>query len=515
MGRKLTQEEFLEKAINKHGDKYDFSKSVYIHSKQKLSVFCITHQKDFYVSPNHLLKGSGCPYCGGTKKLTQAEFIRKAIEIHGEKYDYSLVHYKNYDTPVKIICKEHGIFSQKPHAHLNGHGCNICGGSNPYSTEDFITSAKKVHGNKYDYSKVDYNNTKSKVEIICKKHGSFWQSAEGHLNGYGCKKCSGNYIPLTVEFIIKAKEIHNDLYLYDKVNYLSAHKPVTITCKFHGDFQQTPHTHLKGSGCYLCSILKKKNPNSLPKSKSLTEDFIRKARIKHGNKYDYTKVEYINNKSKILIKCPVHGWTEQIPNSHLKGLGCPQCSNEETAKKNRKGKGFFITKAREIHGNKYSYTTTIITSMRNKTKIICKKHGEFEQAAYAHLRGQGCPKCKESNGERIIRVFFERNKIKYIYQKKFEKCKNQSYLFFDFYLPKYNLLIEYDGEQHFKTTRGKTFGGQKGFEKRKLNDQIKDGFALKEGIRLLRINYNQMKEIESILVENLKKQIPLLTIADL
>ncbi|BDX38892.1 hypothetical protein CYCD_22470 [Tenuifilaceae bacterium CYCD] len=187
-------------------------------------------------------------------------------------------------------------------------------------------------------------------------------------------------------------------------------------------------------------------------------------------------------------------------------IGCPKCANEETAKKNRLNLNEFLEKAIEVHGNKYSYKSTIITQSRSKIKISCKKHGEFEQAAYAHLRGQGCPKCKESQGERIIRVFLEKRKIKYIYQKNFNDCKNQSYLFFDFYIPSRNLLIEYDGEQHFKITRGDTFGGEVGLEKRKINDAIKNQYALTKKINLLRINYRQLSKIEDILSKALEEK---------
>lgn len=504
MGKLLTQDEFIKRALERHGDKYDFSRAIYIHSKQKLTVFCNKHKKDFFLSPNHILKGIGCPHCGGTKKLTQEEFIEEARKIHGDRYDYSKAIYKNYETKVEIVCSIHGSFFQRPHRHLDGGGCSSCGGSKPLDTNEFIKRAIAIHGNEYDYSKVIYSNTKSKVEIICKKHGVFFQSAGGHLNGYKCKKCSGNDTPTTSEFIEKANLIHNGYYTYDKVEYKSAHSPVIITCKLHGDFQQTPNSHLKGSECSLCSLLKKKNPTNLPKSKSLTEEFIKQGQLKHGyKKYDYSKAIYLNNKTKVTIGCKLHGWTHQFPNGHLKGVGCAKCANEETAKQNRKDITYFLEKAKEVHGKKYSYKQTTFVRMRNLTTIICKKHGEFQQAAYAHLRGQGCPKCKESQGERIIRVFLETHKLKYVYQKKFEDCKNQSYLFFDFYLPKQNLLIEYDGEQHFKTTRGNTFGGEVGFEKRKINDAIKTTYAKTKNIKLLRINFRQLKDIEQILTQEL------------
>jgi hypothetical protein len=503
MGKLLTQDEFIKKATARHGEKYGLSKSLYIHSKQKLTVTCLIHG-DFLISPNMLLKGIGCPDCGGTKKLTHQQFIENAKQTHGDRYDYSKTIYKNYETKIEIVCNIHGSFFQTPHRHLDGGGCSSCGGSKPLDTKEFIKRAIAIHGNEFDYSKVIYSNTKSEVEIICKKHGAYMQSAGGHLNGYKCKRCSGNHNPTTLEFIEKANLIHKEYYSYDKVEYKSAHSPVTITCNLHGDFRQTPNSHLKGSECSLCSLLKMKNPTNLPTSKTLTEEFIKQGHLRHGHKkYDYSKAIYLNNKTKITIGCKLHGWTQQFPNAHLKGVGCSKCANEETAKQNRKDITYFLDKAKEVHGKKYSYKQTTFVRMRNLTTIICKKHGEFQQAAYAHLRGQGCPKCKESQGERIIRVFLETQRTKYVYQKNFGDCKNQSFLFFDFYLPKQNLLIEYDGEQHFKTTKGNTFGGEVGFEKRKINDAIKTSYAKTKNIKLLRINFRQLKSIEQILSQEL------------
>ncbi len=504
MGKLLTQKEFIKRASERHGNKYDFSKAVYIHSKQKLTVFCNKHKKDFFLSPNHILKGIGCPDCGGTKKLTIEEFIDEARKAHGNRYNYSKVIYKNYETKVELVCSIHDSFFQRPHSHLDGGGCPSCGGSKPLDTNEFIKRAIAIHGNEYDYSQVIYTNTKSEVEIICKKHGVFFQSAGGHLNGYKCKKCSGNHTPTTSEFIDKANLIHKGYYTYDKVEYKNAHSLVTITCKIHGDFQQAPNSHLKGSECSLCSLLKKKYPKNIPNSKSLTEEYVRQAKIKYGNnKYDYSKVLYVNNKTKIIIGCKIHGQIQQYPNVHINGLGCPHCAVIEVGDKRKKSYSFFIKKAREIHGKKYEYPMFNFYKSRTSIIINCKKHGEYEQVAYAHLRGQSCPKCKESFGERRIRVFLEKHQIKYTFQKKFNDCKNTSYLFFDFYVPNQNLLIEYDGEQHFGTTRGDTFGGKVGFEKRKINDGIKNSYAKTKNIKLLRINFKQLNNIEKILTQQL------------
>jgi len=129
------------------------------------------------------------------KRLTTEQFIEKAKAIHSDKYDYSLVEYKNNRTKVKIICHEHGIFEQRSDSHLRGQGCSKCkgGGKKKLTTEEFIKKAKNIHGDKYDYSLVEYKNNKTKVKIICPIHDVFEQRPGSHLKGCDCPKCKGKY----------------------------------------------------------------------------------------------------------------------------------------------------------------------------------------------------------------------------------------------------------------------------------------------------------------------------------
>ena len=135
-----------------------------------------------------LISGCGCPECSKNKKLTTEEFIKRAREVHGDKYDYSKVEYINSNTKVCIICPEHGEFWQTPGSHLSGKGCEKCVRPS-YDTKSFVDCAKKIFGDKYDYSKVEYVNTKTKVCIICSKHGEFWMKPNVHLQGCGCNLC--------------------------------------------------------------------------------------------------------------------------------------------------------------------------------------------------------------------------------------------------------------------------------------------------------------------------------------
>jgi hypothetical protein len=205
-------------------------------------------------------------------KLTTTDFIKNAIEIHGNKYDYSKADYINAYTKVCIICPEHGEFWQIPHNHItNKAGCPQCSKYHKrYNTNSFIEIVKTVHGNKYDYSKVIYEHCNKKVCIICPEHGEFWQTPSKHMAGQGCPECS--YIitanktrKTTEQFINEAKLIHNNKYDYSKAEYKNAYKKVIIICPKHGEFKQTPHHHLNYHGCPNCnnSILENEIQNLL------------------------------------------------------------------------------------------------------------------------------------------------------------------------------------------------------------------------------------------------------------
>jgi hypothetical protein len=193
------------------------------------------------------------------------------------------------------------------------------------NTEEFIKKAKKVHGDKYDYSKVNYINSNTKVCIICPIHGEFWQRPNNHLNGCGCSKCTkfrNKYT--TEEWIEYAKSIHGNKYDYSKVIYKTSKDNVIIICPEHGEFNIRPDNHNHGEGCPVCRYIK--SSNGIRKN---IDEFISQCKKVHGNKYDYSKVEYKNNKTKVCIVCPKHGEFWQTPDNHLSGKGCPRCSQSK------------------------------------------------------------------------------------------------------------------------------------------------------------------------------------------
>jgi hypothetical protein len=325
MPPKKTTEKFIQDAIGVHGDKYDYSLVKYEGAEIKVKIVCKIHG-EWEQNPRAHLKGHGCFKCGRDGlRSSNEEFVKKAKEVHGDKYDYSLIDYKNAMIKIKIICLEHGEFEQPPRSHLTGDGCKKCANfAQRKTTEQFIEEAGLVHGDNYDYSLVDYIGIGNKVKIICLKHGEFEQTPAIHLSGSGCRKCIiDKQRKTTEEFITEAGLVHGDLYDYSLVEYITSKDKIKIICKIHGEFEQTPDSHTQGSGCEQCG-----------RNSKTTEQFVRDAIVIHGDKYDYSKVEYINNQTNIKIICKIHGVFEQSPNVHISinKCGCPYCVNKTEGK---------------------------------------------------------------------------------------------------------------------------------------------------------------------------------------
>jgi len=187
--KRLTTNDFVNRSNVIHNNKYDYSLVNYINARTKVQIICPEHGIFKQNTDSHL-RGTGCPACVGLKKLSTKSFIEKSKLLHNNQYTYEKTEYKNSHTKVTITCSIHGDFSQKPYHHLRGVGCPICGGTGKKNTKEFIDNAAKVHNGKYDYDLVNYKNNITKVKIICPNHGVFTQRPNDHLNGSGCNKCS-------------------------------------------------------------------------------------------------------------------------------------------------------------------------------------------------------------------------------------------------------------------------------------------------------------------------------------
>ena len=363
------------------------------------------------------------------------------------------------------------------------------------STEEFIEKAKQVHGDKYDYSQVNYVNNSTKVKLICPKHDEFLITPNNHLHGGGCKLCSQEqmkkiYLMTTDEFVKKANNLHNNFYDYSKVNYQGSKKKVIIICPIHGEFSMRPNNHLMGQVCPQCANENRRKTLALTKN-----EFIEKAKQVHGDLYDYSKVEYVNNNTPITIICPKHGEFKQKPDHHLLGNGCPRCKTEKIADIRRLSIDDFITKAKNVHGDLYDYSKVNYVNNVTPITIICKKHGEFNQLPTYHLSGNGCPKCNSSHLENEIRILLKDNNIEFEEQKKFDWLGKQS---LDFYIPNKNIAIECQGRQHYQSVE--IFGGDKGLLKRKVLDGRKKRLCEEHNVKLL--YYSSFKWNDEVITNN-------------
>lgn len=487
--QKKTTEQFIQDAREKHGDKYDYSLVKYNSTREKVIIICPDHG-EYTQTPSNHLSGRGCKQCASalsktSQTRTSEMFIQKAKEKHGEVYDYSLVEYQNCKTKITIICPEHGEFEQRPDSHLGGAGCETCNRRKvarmqTKTTEKFIEESIEIHGEKYDYSLVNYVNDSTHVTITCAIHGEFQQVPRTHLKGKGCKFCGiSRMVQLQSktqeQFLEEAKFLHGDTYDYSLVEYINSGTKVIIICPTHGEFEQLPNSHIQGMGCQKCARVE------IGKMKALSrQQFIEKANAVHEDKYDYSSAKYTGAKEKITIICPEHGIFVQRAGSHLEGRGCPECGNciNKTTEQ-------FVQDAKKVHGDLYNYELTLYANAYTNVIVVCKKHGEFSTRPSHHLSGVGCHKCNFSKGETAISVFLKKNEVSFTSQKRFNNCRDKLPLPFDFYIVQINLLIEFDGEQHEKPV--KFFGGDEGFKNRSKKDKIKTDYAYNNSIGLIRI----------------------------
>lgn len=383
--------------------------------------------------------------------MTREEFIKRAREVHGENtYNYERVVYLSLKDKVEIICSRHGSFLQSPNKHLyRKQGCAKCGiekntKNRSLTREEFIRRAREVHGDRYDYSKVEYVNSQSRVEIICREHGSFYQIPNNHIDKKnGCLKCgrevtSSKLSSEYTTFVEEALHTHGNRYSYEKINsdnYSNLSAKVEIICHEHGSFWQSPANHRKGVGCPKCGEEKAK------KSRLLTLDqFIEKAKKVHGEKYSYAESEYLTSHLPIKITCPSHGPFWQTANDHIIGHGCQKCGRDRTREGRTLGTAEFITRSKDIHKERYSYSEVQYTRNSIPVEIICGKHGIFSQTPASHMKGSGCPKCSSntSRGEKEV--------LDYVTSLGFSAKKQRIEKFeIDIYIQEANLAIEYNG----------------------------------------------------------------------
>ena len=298
-------------------------------------------------------------------------------------------------------------------------------------TSTFIEKANGIYHGRYDYSRVSYGGKRSKVEIICSKHGSFWLTPEGHTSGKqarGCPMCSIDSWAMSKrksqsDYLGDARRVHGDRYSYDRVVYLGKRCKVCVSCRIHGDFWQGAQKHLEGHGCPKCAFALQYTDKS----------FVDKADKVHLGRYDYSKSVFMGVENDIAIVCRKHGEFTQNAASHLAGCGCPRCNSSSG-----------------------------------------------ERAVEAILRYQGEPYEVQKKFANCLGLE--------------DRSGRRRKLVFDFWLPERMVLIEYDGKHHFQAMPFGSVDSMGDFERQKVRDGIKDEYAASHGMTLIRIPFSVLQD---------------------
>lgn len=310
-----------------------------------------------------------------------------------------------------------------------------------HTKKKFIDNAQRVHGDVYDYTLVEYVDNRTPVTIVCRKHGEFRQTPNKHVSArQGCPECArakrGTTQSLGLTgFLARAKAVHGDLYGYEQVAYTSMHEKVTIRCRKHGEFQQTPAQHIsRRNGCPECGKI------SSIKSRTRThEQFVELARKVHGNRYSYSEPFG----RMVTVICKEHGEFTQSAHGHLAGRGCPACGKESSAKSNTRDHKEFVYMAKKVHNGVYEYSTQYV-NCTTKIRIECAKHGSFFQRPQDHINSaNGCPKCATtvSKAETDLANAIEGIGVKVVRNDRTVLRGKE----LDIYLPDNALAIEYCG----------------------------------------------------------------------
>ena len=424
------------------------------------------------------------------KKKTHSEYVAELAKINPDIEVLGIYCGANIKIPHR--CKRDGcVWDATPGHILHGTGCPLCGGTLKKTHKQYVEELFEINSNIEVIG--EYIDAKTKLLHYCIIHDEYFDASPTNMlqGKTGCCICANEKRRTAMaiskeEYEQKLHEIspHIDIIC----NYINMKTKTSYYCNKHKiAFETTPDNTLRGSGCSECG--KEKFHASRART---TKEYI--SLVKDINPDIEVLGEYVSNDTPILHRCRKHNieWNA-IPYGILHGCGCWECRNEKISMK--------ATKTHEEYINELSLINKDIVVLGQYidcyTPILhcCLIDGnEWYARPVTMLQGGGCPVCSESKGERRIRLWLEKNNIEYIYQYKYEDCKDINILPFDFYLPTYNILIEYDGEQHFRPIE--YFGGQKKFELQQKHDTIKNEYCKNNGIPLLRIPYFKYDNIE-------------------
>ena len=530
MWNKFSSDDFFRKAKEIWKDEYDYSKVVYKDYDTEVTIICKKDDHpEFNKKPKYHLKQkspSGCPICGRLKQIEKAtkpfeDFLNDARKIHGDLYEYLKESYKNSKIDIQIICKIHGPFPQSPDVHINHRaGCPKCrdeltGERSKLKFDEVnlrLNENSKGNDTTVSFDEKEYLGVNANLKIKCSKHGIQEPRLVNTMfeGTHPCIECTAEILGRNIKrrtkedvFQFLNERFDGKYKIYD-FEYGDKRTVITLNCSFegHGDFSFQVDSMYTSNGCPVCSYENsiekrtasvRKHNESTRKSRELK--WLERVKIKHGDLYDYSLVYYVNALTPVIIICRNHGNTLQVPDTHL-NHGCRLCADELNAKRLTKTLKQFIDEAKHVHADTYRYDHVDYKSTTEKVLITCKLHGDFPQTPDSHLQGAGCPRCFNKNEGRLAVILNERGIVHRQY-----KIENKRY---DFLLPEFNIIIERDGEQHY---RGIDFGGKDKIENlisQQNNDRYKTNLAKSKGYKIFRIPYwlseeDERKEIQNIL----------------
>ena len=478
--KKLTKEEYVEKARAKWGDAYDYSESVYVSGLSPVTIRCIKHNHYFTVQAgNHISTkqrrfSAGCPICA------QERLAASRILQHEE-------------TMKRRALQENSIMAQIRKIRA----------SKPKKTpqEVFIEKAKAKYPD-YDYSKVEYKGREAKVTLVCPKHGEFTIRPrtllcnEKSKQPHGCWKCYGTIKPAlnnAETFKKKVFALYGEKYVFHWEDYKCKTSQIRVECKLHGEHKISANAILHGSACIYC------NGRLYPK------DWIKNAKAIHGDKYIYDESKPPRIKSdRIRYKCPIHGWQETRYDCHVdQKCGCPACAGYSNILSPEQRKANWVKRCKKKYNDRFDYSQFVYVNNDTKGLVTCKEHHySYMIDPWMHLRGAGgCPFCTGSEGEVHIRTWLENHHINFVPQYSIPNenlfCKRQS-LRVDFYLPDYRMFVEMNGEQHYKYI---AYFHQDSwtFEDQQIRDESLRQYSKRHNVKLLVIKYDEINKIPKIL----------------
>lgn len=482
----ITTENWVARARVIHGEKYGYERAIYQGSVKPITITCQKHG-DFYLRSSKHLEGVGCKECNVEHQRNRPEdFLLKARKAHGDYYDYSLVSYTGLHHPITIVCPVHGKFTQKPVKHIAGQGCKRCKGFEVWNSEEFLEKAEKIHGDKYSYVDSDYLKTNIKIKIYCKScHNQFEQTPNSHLSGSGCPFCGGSKKWSDDEFRSLLADAHDgEIVAVDPYVNMDAKLLVRHICG--REWKTTPAKLIhRRQGCPECAL----------DSKRMTDAEFRERLSELHNSEIVALGKYIQSKQRIKVKhlvCGREWWTES---RIVLRNGCRKCAYDAL----KTTPDEFERRLVEIHKGEI----VTLEPYRTVRERILVRHicGHEWRVIPGDLirRATGCPICASSKGNKLIAEVLAANGIEFEVEVRFESCKHKIALPFDFYIPKHEMLIEYDGEQHFKSID--FWGGEVGLRERQTRDLIKDKWAHDNSKRLYRIRYDEdvIRRLEVIL----------------